>query len=612
MNGSSLIGGKPEDSGAWWRCLLQGGTESRRFLLALLVGVLAVHIGFVAIDPPMASRLVEGCGYYYILGVFVAFLTLGYRLVGERRAVVRGWLRRPGWPGVCILAGSVLLVVSDTFGHKVLFDEYVLQSTADHIHMTKEIGTYYRAFHIEGTFVPIDPFLDKRPYFFAFLVSLLHDLTGFRLANLFALNVAMAPVFLGLAYYFAKSLSDRRGGMLAVALLATLPLLSQNVTGAGMEMHNLTMLALTMCAALLYLRKPDETRLAFLCLSAVLLSQSRYESAIYAVSVIIVILAGWHRARRPLLPWTAIVTPMLFVPYAWHNRVLSANPTLWQLKEGQTSRFSAEYLPGNLDGMWRFFFNFGNGLPNSWYLSILGVVSLVFILVFAWLRARRVPRREANPAYVALAAFGLGVLANLGMLMFYYWARLDDISAVRFSLPSYLMLALCSAVFVWELSKRWSFVWKAAMAGVGVYVLVAAIPMEAKRRYTAENLVAKVVVWEMDVVATMPTKPRLVVANRSTMPWILNRIPSIIFGIGRIYGEKIRYHMEQGTFQEVLVTQTLRPISADGTMGVDAEDVLPPSYHLECVAEKRFGVNICRISRLIKIDPPEPGKDTPK
>ncbi len=436
--------------------------------------------------------------------------------------------------------------------------------------------------------------------------------TGFRMANLFLLNVAMAPLFLGLVYYFAKAVSDWRGGLLAVALLSTLPLLSQNVTGAGMEVHNLTMLVATMCAALLYLRVPDGKRLAFLCLSAVLLSQSRYESAIYAVPVAAVILAGWHRVRRPLLPWTVIMTPLLFVPYAWHNRVLSANPTLWQLREGQTSRFSVEYLPGNLDGMWRFFLNFGNGLPNSWYLSILGFISLVVVLILAWVRVRRSPSSELRPGNVVLAAFGLGVLGNLAMLMFYYWARLDDISAVRFSLPSYLVLALCSAIFVHEVSKQWSGAWSFAMAGVVVFFLVGALPKQAQRRYTSENLVAAVVYWEADIVAKLEHKPRLIVANRSTIPWVLQRTPSVILSIARLYGDRIRFHMEQGTFQEVLVTQTYRPISADGTMGLDSADVLPPSFHLEYVAEKRFGMSVCRISRVTGIDITEPAKSPGK
>ena len=75
-------------------------------------------------------------------------------------------------------------------------------------------------------------------------------------------------------------------------------------------------------------------------------------------------------------------------------------------------------------------------------------------------------------------------------------------------------------------------------------------------------------------------------------------------------GEEIRYHMGQGTFKEVIVTQAIRPTTAEGEMGVDPEDLMPPSFHLQKIAEKRFGGRLDRLSRIVSIDPaPEkPGK----
>ena len=61
--------------------------------------------------------------------------------------------------------------------------------------------------------------------------------------------------------------------------------------------------------------------------------------------------------------------------------------------------------------------------------------------------------------------------------------------------------------------------------------------------------------------------------------------------------------MGQDTFREVLVTQAIRPTDADGDMGVDPNDLMPPSYHLETIAEKRFGGRLDRISQIVSIDP---------
>jgi hypothetical protein len=45
-------------------------------------------------------------------------------------------------------------------------------------------------------------------------------------------------------------------------------------------------------------------------------------------------------------------------------------------------------------------------------------------------------------------------------------------------------------------------------------------------------------------------------------------------------------------------------------MGVDPEDLLPPSFHLEVIAEKRFGGRLDRLSRIVSIDP-APDKKKP-
>ena len=52
-------------------------------------------------------------------------------------------------------------------------------------------------------------------------------------------------------------------------------------------------------------------------------------------------------------------------------------------------------------------------------------------------------------------------------------------------------------------------------------------------------------------------------------------------------------------------------------MGVDPDDLLPPNFHLETIAEKRFGGRLDRISRIVSIDPepekaPQPDQRAPE
>ncbi len=591
--------------------LFRTAPDPRRLALFALAALLALGLGFFGLSSATAKVLIKEWGYYYMLVLFGAGLFYAWRVASPRREIWLGWLRRPGWAGVVIALATAFALWSDPFKHKVLFDEYVLQGTALHMHATKEVGTVIRAYDIAGSWTPIDTFLDKRPFFFAFLVALAHDLTGYRIANIFLVNAALTPICLALVYWLARALTGRRRpALLAVALLATMPLFGQNATGAGMELHNLVMIALVAALAVLWLRAPDPDRLSLLVVGTVLLAQSRYESVLFVVPVAVVIVAGWQRAGSVLLSWPAIFAPLLLVPYVWLKRIVDDSPLLWQLGTGQTSRFSTAYLANNLEGAWGFFFNFGPALANSWYLSALGLAALLWAFVRAWRWGRTPDRLPVAPALFVLTAIGVGIAANLGMLMFYYWSRLDDVIAARFALPMCLLLALLAALFFRWLDQRRPSATRFAALGLVVWLFGWDLPAMARRLYTSQNLVMQEVEWEHDLLLERPGR-LLFITNKSTLPYVLWHVPTIINGVGRQRAEQIKYHLKEGTFTEVIVAQAMRPTSARGDMGVDPEDLMPESYRLEPIAEKRFGARWARLSRLIAIEDTPPPTASP-
>jgi hypothetical protein len=574
----------------------------RRLLLLALCGALALLTGYVAVPTIAAGHLIIAWGYYYMLAVFSLFVWFAWKFAQGKREVWMGWLRRPGTAGLAILSGLLFAVWGDTFRHKILFDEFVIQGTAYEMHVTKQVSTILRAYNIGGTWLSIDTFLDKRPFFFPFLVSLLHDFTGYRIANMFALNVAFAGAVLGLLYWFARELAGRGPAIFAVILMSTLPLFCQNTSGAAMDMSNLAMIALVACLATLYLQDPGDDRLSLLVLGCVLLVESRYESILFVGPTAFVIALGWARARRIILPWPVIVAPLLLVPYAWHSRVLAATPLFWQLQEGQTSAFGVSNIVGNLSGDVSFLFNTGAEQPNSWFLSGLGCAGLAWLAYGAWGWLRRGRPRLAPAAAVGLA-FGLGIALHFVVLLFYWWAKFNDNLAARFALPMCLAFAVLAAVMIRGLRQRRIPALRIAAVGFALWFFTGALPAIARRLYTETNLAMQEIQWEHAVIVSRPG-PVLLISNKSTIPFVLWHIETIISAVGAQKAADIRYHMGQDTFKDVLVTQAIRPTDADGDMGVDPNDLMPPSYHLETIAEKRFGGRLDRISRIVSIDPP--------
>jgi hypothetical protein len=567
---------------------------------------MALALGYVAVPSVTAGHLIIVWGYYYILGVFSLFCVYALRLARSRGEVLRGWVLRPGVAGAAIAAGTLFAVWSDSFKHKILYDEFVIQGTAYEMHVTKQVSTILRAYNLGGTWLSIDTYLDKRPYFFPFLVSLVHDLTGYRIANMFAINVACAAALLALLYWFARELAGRGPAVLAVALMATMPLFGQNATGAAMDLHNLAMLSMVACLGVLYLRAPSDDRLALLVLGMVLLAESRYESVIFLLPTTFIVALGWLRAGRVILPWPAVIAPLLLVPWVWHHRVLEAEPVFWQLKAGQTSPFGLENVLGNLGGDLAFLFNTGPHLANSWVLSFCGALGLCWLAYLGWGWARSRPRPALPAAVVVGLAFGAGIALHFIVLLFYWWAKFDDLMASRFALPMCLAFAVLAAALAKGLAARRLPALRVAWAGLGIWLATAGMSAINQRLYTDENLGMQELEWERAVITARPG-PVLIISNKSPIPFILWHIESVLNNIAMLKGADIRYHMEQGTFKEVIVSQAIRPTSADGEMGVDPEDVMPPNFHLERIAEKRFGGRLDRLSRIVSIDP-EPEK----
>jgi hypothetical protein len=267
---------------------------------------------------------------------------------------------------------------------------------------------------------------------------------------------------------------------------------------------------------------------------------------------------------------------------------------------GQTSRFGVDYLASNLEGAWSFFFSFSGRLANSWYLAALGLVAVAWLIARAWRWARTMPRSSLAPGTIALLGMGAGIVANLVILMFYYWSRLDDVIASRFALPTYFLLAILAAVMVEQLKIRHRFVSPVVLAGLVVWLFVGALPAMARRLYTEENVVMQEVEWERSIIEVR-TGPLLFITNKSNLPLLLWRIPSLFNSTARQRGAQIGYHLREGTFREVIVAQGLRPSSERGEMGVDPQDLMPPEFQLETIAEKRFGTRWSRLSRLVAI-----------
>jgi hypothetical protein len=569
-----------------------------RLILFGLVAVVAVWVGFLAFDVNHARIYVKRYGYYTISLTFAWAVFAVWRIRAEARRELLAVSWRERWQIAAVIALCAGVAIATVpHNYKVLYDEAVLQATARQLHFFREISTIVRGYQVDGVFAPFDAYLDKRPYFFVYVVSLVHDLTGYREGNAFGLNMALMFVVLGQIYLLARRIASHAGAMAAVVAIGTLSLLAHNATGAGMEMLNLAMLLLVTHVAVFYLEAPTERLLSALILCVVLLAQTRYESSLYVAPVTLIALEGWRRARRVIMPPAAILAPALLIPYAVHNTYLSGTPLLWELGENATTRFSVQQVLPNLQHAWSYFFNVSPLMTNSWWLSAVGLLSLGFAAYELW-RARK--NWQSAPAVVGvLVCIGGAIVANLCLLMFYYWGQLDDPIVGRLSLPFFTLSAFAIAYTVSRFNAPRRRL--GAIVAGGAVLAYLSSGLAANAQQTGLNTLEHELMWERRFVDALPPGYRLIITNKSALPWMLRDQPSILTAFARQRVDALKFHLAAGTFREVLVLQSFRPSSAEGEYQLDPNDRLPDSFVLEQIGEHRFGTRLLRISRLVEI-----------
>lgn len=580
--------------------LLRIFIADRRLLLLVLLGALAIVLGFFTFAADQSLRFITYGGYWAMLLITVLFCR-SLSVIGRGHWPAWEMVRSaPRWPAGMIAACGAVLLAHEVYGFKILMDEIMLLGTSMSMHFDKMALVPMRGHDIQGAFQVLGGELDKRPLFQPFLVSLLHDLTGYRPENVFVLNTILTFVLLTLAYLTGCRIAGRGAGAAAVLLLTSLPLLAQNATGGGFEVLNLVMILSTLLLGMRYAKRRDAPSLDALFLSAVLLAQTRYESVLFFLPVGILIIWVWWQERRPELSWIVVFGPLLLVPYALHNKIFSVRESSWELasQPGYERPFSLSYLPDNLVHALNFFFSTTGEHSNSLVLAGLGFVALPFF--FLWAAKILRAARGAPPAHTALAIFALGFAAHTLLLLCYFWGRFDDPVIRRLSLPLNLFLVIAVITVVAEFHRlAWRWGGLALLTGAGIFAF--SLPAMARHDYSLDYYVGREMEWRREFIAAHPEKDYLFIDNNCII-WVTHLVSGTPVRQALDHKENIIFNFRNRIFTAFYVFQRFNIEPNTGRAAVQKEDDLGPDYQLETVWERRFTpLTVSRISRIVSI-----------
>jgi hypothetical protein len=568
--------------------------------LLLICGGAAIVLGFFAVEPPTALAWIKHGGAWIMLLTFVVLLWSLGQVV--KRSGIRWPRGRGAWtPALSIPLGWIVLLVHEPFGFKIVMDEILLLGTSMSLHFDRLVRVPLRGHDLQGAFVIVDGFVDKRPYFFPFLLSLVHDVSGYRPENAFVLNAVLAGVLLTLVYGLGCLLAGRLAGAAAVLLLSGLPLLAQCATGGGFDLLNLVMIVLVFGLAHRFVATRAAPELTALCYATVLLAQTRYESVIFVVPVAALILWVWWREQHIVLSWPAAVTPLLLLPVPWLLSKYRGNGPAWEMasQPDAGTSMSLSYVGANVRHALAFFFDGTGGQSSSLLFSALGVAALAGLVIW-WLRRARGGATPPAATDVVAVAFVAALAGHAGLMMAYFWGRFDDPVISRLSLPTHFLflLALWLAVPAGRVGQR---IW------LGLVVLAAAqlwslsIPRMAAHAETSANVYAREVEWRREFIARRGAKDFLAIDPYSVV-WLTHGIPSTSIAQALQQPAAIAFHLRNHSFAEILVFQRFEIDPATGAARVRPEFDVGGTFTLTPVAERRLQpYTLSRLSRITAV-----------
>lgn len=355
-------------------------------------------------------------------------------------------LARAWWPGLALAVVAVVVVVLVSPPEmRVQFDETSLLGVSQNMHLQGRAVMTTGAIPFEGQPFPLENMVDKRPTLFAYLCSLAHGVSGYRVANAFFVNAALLAVGLFAVFAAVRARLGLLAGLAAPLWLLAVPLTSVVATSAGFELLATVTLTLATIAALGFVARPDEPRFAALVGCGALFAQSRYES-LPAAALLAVLTAVAVRGRFAMTArcwWLLAALPTLIAPLIL--LVDHAQDPNFTPEAAGRSLVSLGNFLGHVPAFLAAAFSpsLGHAMPGL--VGVVGVVA-VALRVRAG-QASRVDLLVAAPA----AAITLLVLA-------WFYGDAGEPTALRLFLPFAWLCALAPLALVRALPRRGALV----------------------------------------------------------------------------------------------------------------------------------------------------------
>ena len=440
--------------------------------------------------------------YWAMPAVLLVWAVAGWRMRRpadrDEAAPVAGGRPLPRWLDGSLLGSALLATLLVLWllppAMRMQFDETSLCGTAQGMHRHRvAMMTMAAVPGPGGELVPLDWNLDKRPPLFAFLVSVLHDLTGYRIANAFAVNLALLWLFLSSLGRLAARAFGPAVGFAAQALALGAPLLWHCASSAGFELLAAVAMFAAAAAARSAVAVPRRERVAYLLATLLLLAWTRYEALLAGAALLLWVWRriGWRAVLAPGTRWVWAVGALLLVPLAlllWQGR----DPGFY-LESGGAPLLAFGHLLAHAGPFLAAWSEFGVHAPLPGLAALLGSLAA---LLWGW--------RTRGAALAVLAPWLLPVAVQTVVVLAWFYGDAREPTALRLFLPSAVLMALSPLLLLVLCGDRLRPWLAAALGGLALLAVLLAAPERQRRGVLPPPLAVRVLAGVDAALATLP------------------------------------------------------------------------------------------------------------
>jgi hypothetical protein len=428
------------------------GTPGRVALVLLPLALLTLLVIGLA-DVGYTRSLFVHTTYFFLMATLLCWAgTYLHATRDLRRETIGAWVKAH-WPGLVVaVAVTVVAALAIHPALRILSDEADLVGTSKNFFASRTATFTVSGKNYYDSYWDIDVAIDRRPALFPFLVSLVHVVCGYSYKNVFLFNLLLLPAFVVVTYRLAKTLAGETFGIVAALLVAAHPITLVAVRSGGFDFFALFFSLLVIKSLLDHVREPSAAGLAILWMNLCMFAEIRYESALFIVPVVALLLV-FRLVNWPLLrPYAFIyaLTPAYLSPRIWQAALRGSVPT----QDPGVTPISLENFLHNV----REYFQ-----PVLSPLNVSGahagvVIALGLVGGVLWLLPRRrdLLAPDWKDPHRRFAAFvGAWMLLQVIVVFSYAWGRAQAPSAARLVIAVDTFFSFLAAWAVTVSLRRW-------------------------------------------------------------------------------------------------------------------------------------------------------------